>query len=67
VLELIGKGALAYGLEKILDVGMALTARAAMLLIDEPAASLDPVGTMALAGSDQARACHWHRRNRGRT
>ncbi|MCJ9714510.1 ATP-binding cassette domain-containing protein, partial [Bordetella hinzii] len=31
-------GSLAYGLQKILGVGMALTARPAMLLMDEPAA-----------------------------
>lgn len=42
-------GSLAYGLQKILGVGMALTARPAMLLMDEPAAGLNPVETVAMA------------------
>ncbi|OZI74866.1 ABC transporter ATP-binding protein [Bordetella genomosp. 12] len=42
-------GALPYGLQKILGVGMALTAMPAMLLMDEPAAGLNPVETVAMA------------------
>lgn len=56
-LELIGlttladaqASSLAYGLQKILGVGMALTALPAMLLMDEPAAGLNPVETVAMA------------------
>lgn len=56
-LELIGlesvadvqADALAYGLQKILGVGMALTARPRILLMDEPAAGLNPVETVQMA------------------
>lgn len=41
--------ALAYGLQKLLGVGMALTTSPAMLLMDEPAAGLNPVETVAMA------------------
>ena len=52
-LELIGlsqvadteASSLAYGLQKILGVGMALTAQPKALLMDEPAAGLNPVET----------------------
>ena len=40
---------LAYGLQKILGVGMALTAMPRLLLMDEPAAGLNPVETVAMA------------------
>ncbi len=40
---------LAYGLQKILGVGMALTATPRLLLMDEPAAGLNPVETVAMA------------------
>lgn len=40
---------LAYGLQKILGVGMALTAKPRMLLMDEPAAGLNPVETVEMA------------------
>lgn len=39
---------LAYGQQKILGVGMALAAQPRMLLMDEPAAGLNPVETEAL-------------------
>jgi len=42
-------GALAYGLQKTLGVGMALTAMPTLLLMDEPAAGLNPVETAAMA------------------
>lgn len=42
-------GSLAYGLQKILGVGMALTAMPKMLLMDEPAAGLNPVETEEMA------------------
>lgn len=41
-------GALAYGQQKVLGVGMALAAQPRMLLMDEPAAGLNPVETLAL-------------------
>ncbi len=41
-------GDLAYGLQKILGVGMALAAAPKMLLMDEPAAGLNPTETAAL-------------------
>lgn len=40
---------LAYGLQKMLGVGMALTAMPRLLLMDEPAAGLNPVETVAMA------------------
>lgn len=40
---------LAYGLQKILGVGMALTTAPTMLLMDEPAAGLNPVETTEMA------------------
>jgi len=42
-------GSLAYGLQKTLGVGMALTAMPTLLLMDEPAAGLNPVETVAMA------------------
>jgi len=56
-LELIGMsaladadaGSLAYGLQKTLGVGMALTTMPTLLLMDEPAAGLNPVETVAMA------------------
>ena len=39
---------LAYGQQKILGVGMALAAQPRMLLMDEPAAGLNPIETVAL-------------------
>ena len=41
-------GALAYGLQKILGVGMALTTQPRMLLMDEPAAGLNPNETQEM-------------------
>jgi len=41
-------GSLAYGQQKVLGVGMALAAAPRMLLMDEPAAGLNPVETEAL-------------------
>ena len=41
-------GSLAYGQQKVLGVGMALAAQPRMLLMDEPAAGLNPVETIAL-------------------
>jgi len=42
-------GALAYGQQKILGVGMALTTQPSMLLMDEPAAGLNAVETDAMS------------------
>lgn len=44
----VDAGGLAYGQQKILGVGMALAAQPRMLLMDEPAAGLNPVETVAL-------------------
>jgi branched-chain amino acid transport system ATP-binding protein len=53
-------GDLAYGLQKILGVGMALAASPRMLLMDEPAAGLNPAETASLGALLLRVRNEWH-------
>ena len=43
-------GALSYGLQRQLEVGLALTRRPALLMLDEPTAGMSPAETAAMTG-----------------